>query len=192
MHAIYYIDMDEFPLYGVKEKKVLRDKISFLSSTEHYEIFKMISGNDNYTKNTNGIFFDLTNLSDETISEISKFVTFCIENKVVLDEYDRKYNECKNQNSYEKVSPPSAQHNLVNIDNKNSIENLIKASKGDKRMEQYNYLINAHTEKLFKKNTSSKFTNARKKYAKKIIQDKKIESEQQSNLNKEQYIIYND
>jgi hypothetical protein len=181
--------MENIPIHSVKERKVLRDKISFLSSTEHYEIFKMIRGNDNYTKNTNGIFFDLTNLNEETISEINKFVTFCVENKVVLDEYDRRYNECKNQNSYEKVSAPSSQHNLVNIDNKNSIENLIKESKGDKRMDQYNYLINSHTEKLFKKNTSSKFTNARKKYAKKIIQDKKIESEQQSNLSKEKYII---
>lgn len=181
---------------SVQDKKRLRDKINTLSSTEHSEILKIINNSSNfndqsYTKNTNGIFFDLKNLDASIIEDIEKFVTFCIENQEVLDEYDKKYNECKTQNTFEKVyQQQPIQHNLVNIDDDNhNLEKAIKEMKVTKKTEQFVNIIQAHTEKLFKKNTSTKFTNAKKKYAKRVLQDKKIESEQQSNLFKENYLI---
>ena len=181
---------------SVQDKKRLRDKINTLSSTEHSEILKIINSSFNpndqsYTKNTNGIFFDLKNLDSNIIEDIEKFVNFCIENQEVLDEYDKKYNECKTQNTFEKVyQQQSVQHNLVNIDDDNyNLEKAIREMKVTKKTEQFANIIQSHTEKLFKKNTSTKFTNAKKKYAKRVLQDKKIESEQQSNLFKENYLI---
>ena len=181
---------------NVKQRKRLRDRINTLSSTEHFEIFKMINSccdEKVYTKNTNGVFFDLKNLNNDIIQDIDHFVTFCIENQEVLDEYDKRYNECKTQNTFEKViksEHSTQQHNLVNIgDNNDNLEEIIKEMKINKKTEQFVNIIQTHTEKLFKKNTSTKFTNAKKKYAKRVLQDKKIESEQQSNLCKENYFI---
>ena len=182
---------------SVGDKKRLRDKINTLSSTEHSEILKIINNSHNnqssYTKNTNGVFFDLKNLDLNIIEEIDKFVTFCIENQEVLDEYDKKYNECKTQNTFEKVYQQHnvQQHNLVNIDDDNhNLERAIKEIKKNKKTEQFVNIIQTHTDKLFKKNTSTKFANAKKKYAKRVLQDKKVESEQQSNLYKESYIVF--
>ena len=69
---------------NVKQRKRLRDRINALSSTEHFEIFKMINSSYDekvYTKNTNGVFFDLKNLNNDIIQDIDHFVTFCIENQ---------------------------------------------------------------------------------------------------------------
>lgn len=93
--------------YTNKQKKKLFDKITFLSKTEHEEIFKLIKKyneqNTNqiyFSKNKNGVFFNLSDINDIVCNEIENFVNYCIENKKILDDYDKKLNECKINNNY--------------------------------------------------------------------------------------------
>ena len=69
-----------------KEKQYLKSVINQLSETEHIEIFKIIrSETDKFTENNNGIFINLSKISDNLLSKILDFVNYCIKNKQMLD-----------------------------------------------------------------------------------------------------------
>ena len=99
--------------YSNKYRKILFEKINNLSTTEHEEIYKMISNyNVEFTQNKNGIFFNISNVDDRLIEEINKFVFYCMGNKTILDEYDKKLNECKINNNFETIIPAQPALNL--------------------------------------------------------------------------------
>jgi hypothetical protein len=92
--------------YTNKQRKALFDKINNLSSTEHEEILKIIkSHNVSYSRNKNGVFFNLSSLEDNVIDDIDRFVTYCMSNKKDLDEYDKIINECKMNNCIDSILP---------------------------------------------------------------------------------------
>ena len=77
------------------------DKINALSSTEHAEIYKLIKANTkdvHITHNSNGAFLNFSNLPDDVVLKVSEFTDFVYGNKMELDEYDRRINECKVKN----------------------------------------------------------------------------------------------
>ena len=75
--------------YTSDNKKTLVKESGYLSKDEHIEIFKIIKANtDQYTKNDNGIFINLSILDDKLFEKIYKFVNFCIDNRKTLDEKD--------------------------------------------------------------------------------------------------------
>ena len=93
-------------MYSNKYKKLLFEKINSLSSTEHEEVFKIIKSNNiNYSKNKNGVFFNISNIHDDIVKHIDEFVLFCVSNKKELDEYDKKLNECKLNNNFQNIMP---------------------------------------------------------------------------------------
>jgi hypothetical protein len=80
-------------------RKLLADRISMMTATEHEEIFRVLESYDiKYTSNANGVFFNLTGVPTEAIERISGFVEFCMGNRSELDEYDKRLNECKMNN----------------------------------------------------------------------------------------------
>lgn len=180
-----------FKMPSHKEIRAIRDKINNLSYTEHMEIFKILQDKCNFTQNNNGIFFSISTLDDDSLQQINEFVNFCIENQVKLDEYDRKYNECRHQNCFERLidMPQTLDNVLSNNSNTNNIEEILKNAKDNKRVEMLMNIIETHTEKLFKKNTSTKYLNAKKKYAKKMITEEKKSELEQNDLTIEEYII---
>jgi hypothetical protein len=80
------------PFYTIRERKLLMQKVQDLGETEHEEIFKILKDHVDFTKNNNGIFVNLTSMPDTLVHRLSTFVTFCVSNKVDLEEYDKKLN----------------------------------------------------------------------------------------------------
>lgn len=175
-------------------KKYLFDKINSLSSTEHDEIFRIINEhNINVSRNKNGVFFNLSSLNDNVLQEIDKFVTYCVNNKQQLDEYDKRLNECKMNNKYgmivnmnikledmvsEKDSRPVDDWSKVDMDAKNlaKVTNMLQRIVDDR-------------EKLHIKKVNSKFINAKKRFNKRVATDKKFDCEHLMELDKDVYLI---
>ena len=73
------LDNNEF---SISELKLLRDNINLLHETEHIEIFKIIKQDtDKFSENKNGIFINLSKLSNTTLKHLNNFVYFCFDNK---------------------------------------------------------------------------------------------------------------
>jgi hypothetical protein len=75
---------------GLRERKLLMQKVQELGTTEHEEIFKILKMRDvEHSINKNGVFVNLTHMSDDVFHMLNNFVNFCIDNKSTLDEYDK-------------------------------------------------------------------------------------------------------
>lgn len=185
-------------------KKALLDKINRLSNIEHEEIFKLMrQKNEPFTQNKNGVFFNLSLISDEIISEIEKFVEFCLKNKQELDEYDKKLNECKISNNYTLLQRQDTQSELlpfqldavlapkneIKMEQENDWLAVISENKYTEKLTQFMENLNESVDKLNKKKNSGKFINAKKRYARRVVNDKKIELDLISDLASEAYLI---
>lgn len=192
--------MEESTVFSNKERKMLFDKINRLSSTEHEEIFRIISAHAvNMSKNKNGIFFNLTTVPNDIIIQIDSFVNYCLSNQESLDEYDKKLNECKLNNKY------ARNYDYVNMNLK--LENIVCGAKDNthnvsegwkvrqldvKTTQRITYLIDKiqeDREKLHTKRLNTKFINAKKRYSKRVVSDKKFDSEVVAELEVEPYLI---
>jgi hypothetical protein len=70
------------------KRKQLFENLKMLATSEYEEFFRILKrNNEPYTENSNGIFFDVVNLKEETFTEMEKFMEFCI--KVRTDEANR-------------------------------------------------------------------------------------------------------
>jgi hypothetical protein len=183
-------------------KKSLLEKINRLSIIEHDEIFKILKAKkESFTQNKNGVFFNLSMVSEEVIKEIELFVDFCIKNKHDLDEYDKKLNECKISNNYTLLQRQDTNPQLDSLQldaalppttgqkSENNWLSLINDNKYNERLASFMECLTESAEKLNKKKSSSKFINAKKKYARKVVNDKKIDNELISDLASEAYLI---
>ena len=75
------------------KRKLFLDQMGQLSRAELEEIFRIIKRhNDIYSENTNGIFFDVAALKDETFSNMYEFMEFCMKNR---DEQNARVAEMK-------------------------------------------------------------------------------------------------
>ena len=82
------------PPVTTREKKLLMERVQALGSTEHDEIFKMMTQHGvEHSANKNGVFVNLRLVPDEVLRKVSGFVAFCLENNTSLDEYDKAMNE---------------------------------------------------------------------------------------------------
>lgn len=65
-----------------EERKTLFENIKILVKPEQEEIFRILrKTRESYTENSNGIFFDLASISNETFSNIKEYIKFCLENR---------------------------------------------------------------------------------------------------------------
>jgi hypothetical protein len=187
--------MDE-PRYNNKFKKLLFEKINSLTTTEHEEIYRIITSSDvNTSKNKNGIFFNLSSIPDDVIERIDTFVNYCISNKQELDDYDKRLNECKLNNRYsdivnmnikleqlselEKRSKPKDDWSKVKLDPKSTVKFTVLVDK-----------MQEDRDKLHMKKLNSKFVNAKKKYSKRIVNEKKFDSENVEEMIQETYLLF--
>ena len=82
--------------YTVRDRQILTQRIGELGSTEHMEIYGIITQHGiEHTRNKNGVFVNMSTLPNDVVHTIHQFVSFCHDNKIVLDEYDKRLNECK-------------------------------------------------------------------------------------------------
>ena len=69
--------------------KNIRTRIANLSQNEIEEIFKIIyKNNNNYSKNNNGIFINLSWLDMDTINKIDNYINFCIKSHNEINKYE--------------------------------------------------------------------------------------------------------
>ena len=65
-----------------EDRKVIFENIKILDKPEQEEIFRIIrKTKENYTENSNGIFFDLTSISDESFGLIKEYINFCLKTR---------------------------------------------------------------------------------------------------------------
>jgi hypothetical protein len=182
------MNTDITPVWTTQKKKNLIKLVNQLCLTEHIEIFKIIKKNDTiYTKNNNGIFINLSNISDDQLDEIEHFTSFCIKNNVVLDEYDKKLQECKI--NYNLNSRPL--NNIINEENakqKRELETKIEDDNNDfqknEKIASFISYLEDSVESINKKKTNLKYFNAKKKYSRKVnmTSDKKVDTTDYENI----------
>ena len=65
-----------------EERKKIFESIKILVKSEQEEVFRIIrKTKENYTENSNGIFFDLSTVSDETFNQIKEYLDFCLKTR---------------------------------------------------------------------------------------------------------------
>jgi cell shape-determining protein MreC len=69
-------------MVSYEEKKELFENIKILVKPEQDEVFRIIrKSKENYTENSNGIFFDLLSISENTLLEIREYINFCLKTR---------------------------------------------------------------------------------------------------------------
>lgn len=178
-------------VYNTRFKRQLVESVTQLSDTEHDEILKILKSHDlSFTSNKNGFFFNITKLPDAIITQLYQFVTFCTQNKVQLDEYDKKMNECKHSNYGAKTvlhKDPIKEESVV-LDGWSRVLKSMGTQENDK-MGSYIDSLNNRLPKNVKKKSMTKFNMAKKKFSKRVVIDKKYDLEQDSNLQKDEFLI---
>jgi hypothetical protein len=106
------------------DKKLLREKVKFLSKNEYKIIFSMIySNNIKYTENNNGIFINLDNIDNGTLIKINTYVNKISENKLKNDNIIVKDESCQLiLNSYNKSNIKLSNYEKSIIKRTNYIE----------------------------------------------------------------------
>ncbi len=117
-------------IYNHNDKKILVKRITDIKNKKCYiKIFKIIH-NDNfkYTKNYNGIFFNLTNLSDIILHNIETVIIY-YENKKLQNELLLKNNNSylSNDNIDDSIDSEYINNSPQNIINKNNCNNIIQS-----------------------------------------------------------------
>ncbi len=185
---------EQAPKYSSLNKKQLFDKINSLSSIEHDDIYKMILEHSvNVSRNKNGVFFNLSSLDDTIIERIDKFVTYCVNNKQHLDEYDKKLKECKLNSKYAKVVNMNIKLEDMVAEKETVKDDWSKVELDNKSAAKITNMIqrfNEDREKLHVKKVNSKFINAKKRFSKKpTASDKKFDFEQLAELEADEYLV---
>ncbi len=64
------------------ERKKIFEYLKVLVKPEQEEIFRIIrKTRENYTENSNGIFFDLATVTDDTFNQIKDYIDFCLKTR---------------------------------------------------------------------------------------------------------------
>ena len=65
-----------------QERRQLYENLGMLVKSEQIEIFKILRKNEeNYTENSNGIFFDVLTINEKTYEEMNSFMDFCLKTR---------------------------------------------------------------------------------------------------------------
>ncbi len=65
-----------------EDRKRFLEQLSMLSRSELENIFRILKRhNDNFSENTNGIFFDVKELREDTFKAMNEFMEFCMSNR---------------------------------------------------------------------------------------------------------------
>jgi len=68
--------------YSYEERKNVFEHIKVLVNSEQEEIFRIIrKTKENYTENSNGIFFDLSTISEPAFVQINEYLNFCLKTR---------------------------------------------------------------------------------------------------------------
>lgn len=177
--------------YSNRMRKQVIERINSLTSTQHEEIFSIIQRRATevaFTRNNNGVFFNMALLPDDVIADIDAFVSFCLHTKQELDEYDKRLNECKlgmdsqlqegeqedlmGLNIVEQVTHQSLVEHHVQDEPSTAWASLLEQqTRVDPGFQRY--IATMYSEKQAKRKPNTRFYTAKKKYAKRFGGDRK-------------------
>lgn len=81
----------------IKNLLNIKNQISKLNQSQYNEIYKIIeTNNENYSKNKNGVMFDLLKLQDKTINKIESFINYIQNNNELFETNEIIKNNLKN------------------------------------------------------------------------------------------------
>lgn len=153
-------------------RKKLSEKIERLGGIEHGEIFRKLKmHNLGYTQNSNGIFFDITDIPGDIVDELTLFVDHCIENQTMLT--TSRQNQFKLSSGKTKAS----NNNGSGDDAETSLSEEVSVELEDLGDADSNIPIedpepfrddSKATESIPLKKPSSKFQHTRKKYSRPV------------------------
>ena len=157
--------------YTLRERRKLMLLTQELGATEHAEIFKILQGNGvSHTQNNNGVFVNLSRVPDAVLEQVDRFVGFCIDNKHDLDEYDKRLNECKLSNNYDRFLGPSS------TDAEAACAPMASRQPQPAAAEPYRPFAHAppaSVTSIAKRIMNSKFHQATKRFSKRRVADRK-------------------
>jgi hypothetical protein len=105
--------------------QMIKNGITNLNQNEIEEIFKIIyKNNNNYSKNNNGVFINLSWLDYDTIVKINNYINFCIKSHNEINKYEVMCNMLNDS-----INNTKDKNEDINIDNTNT---EIKASSKQK------------------------------------------------------------
>ena len=82
-----------------EERKQMYEEIKKFNKTEQEELFRILKRcNEDLSENKNGIFFDLMNLQEETVTEIQKWISFCNKNRVQFEIREKEMTDLQEAN----------------------------------------------------------------------------------------------
>jgi hypothetical protein len=65
-----------------EQRKLFFENLKVLVKSEYEEIFRILKKNhEEYTENSNGIFFDVNAVSQTTFDQFQEYMNFCLENR---------------------------------------------------------------------------------------------------------------
>lgn len=65
-----------------EDRKLFAEKLTNLVKSEYEEIYRILKrANEPHSENTNGIFFNINEISEETFQKMQTFMEFCMENR---------------------------------------------------------------------------------------------------------------
>jgi hypothetical protein len=128
----------------------IKNDISQLSPNELEEVFKIIyKSNNNYSKNNNGVFINLTWINEEILIKINNYIDFCIKSHNEINKYE---NICNNfsdaMNSMNKDKPETENNaNINEIKNKQKVSSYMKFYLLKKKFAKQSLISNNKNEK---------------------------------------------
>ena len=159
-----------------KEKKELVEKIDNLLPIQQNEIFNIFQKyNINYSKNTNGVFINITNINEDIVNEINNYISFIEHNKERLEIIENSYDNIFNH-------PIEDINNVYKIINFEEFKNINSNAKLEKIKNDMN--------SKKKKEYHLKFTNTMKKYQRYICTNNDLDYNF-NELKKLEYLIKN-
>lgn len=100
------------------ERKRIFDSIKTLVKPEQESVFRIIrKTKESYTENSNGIFFDLSSISDDTFLQIKDYLDFCLKTR---QDHELRVNELEtlrieNQQHFNhSAEKPNAEKGAIN------------------------------------------------------------------------------
>jgi hypothetical protein len=65
-----------------EQRKQFFENLKILVKSEYEEIFRILKkNNEEFTENSNGIFFDVNTVSETTFEQFQEYMNFCLENR---------------------------------------------------------------------------------------------------------------
>ena len=92
-----------------EDKKNIFEDIKLLARPEQEELFRIIRRmKETYTENSNGIFFDLTLISEPTFLQIKEYLKFCLRTRQEHEDRLKELESIRIQNEQYSDAPKDA------------------------------------------------------------------------------------